>query len=177
MAPEESKPSRYIISVKTKFGFVGVEGDSISDVINAMDTLPELMDKAYAKYKETTFPRPPPPTPIEKPELEGIIKREPDGTYQILLPIEEVSGKQIIYLIAYDQYPRPLTASELADFVSQCWKRVHSRYVSSYLTKKIYRNYFVSVQTPEGQTTYKLSGIGRSFIKSKLIPEIKKKIT
>jgi len=166
---EKGKPVRYVVSVRTEFGFVGVEGESVDDVINAMAHLPELMGRAYAKYGELSFPRPPPPAPTEKPELEGIMKRSPNGTREILIPVSKLSGKEVIFLMMYDQDPKPLTTSELAELVSQCWKRVDSSYVSVYLTGKAYKDYFVTVQLPEGQTAYRLSGVGRDYVRSEII--------
>ena len=99
------------------------------------------------------------------------------GTYEILLPLEELSGKEVIFLIAYDQYPKPLTTSEFADLVSQCWKPIDSSRISVYLIGKPYKDYFVSVQMPEGQIGYKFSGMGRNYMKSKVIPKIKQKTT
>ncbi|MEM2936776.1 MAG: NUDIX hydrolase, partial [Candidatus Bathyarchaeia archaeon] len=90
--------------------------------------LPELMGRAYAKYGEISFLRPPPPTPTEKPELEGILKRRPNGTHEILFPVSKLSGREVIFLMMYDQDPKPLTTSELAELVSQCWKWVDSSY-------------------------------------------------
>lgn len=171
---EKSKQVRYVISVRTEFGFVRVEGESVDDVINDMANLPELMDRAYAEYGKINFPRPPPPTPTGKPELEGIMKRSPNGTHEILVPASRLSGKEVIFLMMYDQDPRPLTTSELAELISQCWKRVDSSYVSVYLTGKAYKDFFVAVQLPEGQTAYRLSGVGRDYVRSEIIPKMGK---
>jgi len=172
VSEERGKPVRYVVSVRTDFGFVGVEGESVDDVVKAMAYLPELMGRAYARYGELSFSRPPPPTPTEKPELEGIMKRSPNGTREILIPVSKLSGKEVIFLMMYDQDPKLLTTSELAELVSQCWKRVDSSYVSVYLTGKAYKNYFVAVQLPEGQTAYRLSGVGREYVRSEIIPKM-----
>jgi len=174
VSEEKGKPVRYVVSVRTDFGFVGVEGESVDDVVKAMTHLPELMGRAYAKCGEISFPRPPPPTPTEKPELEGIMKRSPNGTREILIPVSRLSGKEVIFLMMYDQDPRPLTTSELAELVSQCWKRVGSSHVSVYLTGKAYKDYFVTVQLPEGQTAHRLSGVGRDYVRSEIIPKMGK---
>ncbi len=172
VSEKKGKPVRYVVSVRTNFGFVGVEGESVDDMVNAMIHLPELMDRTYAKYGEISFPRPPPPTPTEKPELEGIMKRRPNGTREILIPVSKLSGKEVIFLMMYDQDPRPLTTAEFAQLVSQCWKRVDSSYVSVYLTSKAYKDHFVAVQMPEGQTAYRLSGLGRDYVRSEMIPKM-----
>jgi len=172
VSEEKGKPVRYVISVRTDFGFVGVEGESLDDVVKATANLPELMDRAYAKYGELSFPRPPPPAPTEKPELEGIMKRSPNGAHEILVPVSKLSGKEVIFLMMYDQDPRLLITSELAELVSRCWKRVDTSYVSVYLTGKAYKDHFVAVQLPEGQTAYRLSGVGRDYVKSEIIPKV-----
>jgi len=163
VSEEKGKPVRYVVSVRTDFGSVGVEGESVDEVVKAMTHLPEI-----------SFPRPPPPTPTEKPELEGIMKRSPNGTREILIPVSRLSGKEVIFLMMYDQDPRPLTTSELAELVSQCWKRVGSSHVSVYLTGKAYKDYFVTVQLPEGQTAHRLSGVGRDYVRSEIIPKMGK---
>lgn len=107
---------------------------------------------------------------VRQPVLVGVIEYGSNGTPNILADPSKLTAKDVIGLILYSKHPTLLTLREITDFTIKNWKNVSMRYVAANIAQMRGR---VIKEGKRGSFRYKLSGLGESWIRSKLIPKLK----
>lgn len=99
------------VIVKRSYGNVEVEGESLDEVVEGLETFPEwlaVIDKLIAT--------PEMPLDEEKP-LEGVIEVTSDGP-QLIVSKDRVSTKEAIGLLLYARDPSPMEPKEIGRLLS-----------------------------------------------------------
>lgn len=164
---EENKTKRYIISVGTEFGHVGVSASTAEEAIELVTELSDFKKKVEEKLTAIKFLEAAPAAPTPKKELEGIVGYIMGGKPKFLVSLEPLRRKERVGLVLYVMDPRPVSSSEVAGIISVEWKPMNSKTASAYLTSAM-RDLVYS--TDKG---YLLTGKGKSWIKNEVLPKIK----
>jgi hypothetical protein len=107
-----------------------------------------------------------------KPELSGVIEYGSDGVPHITIPPDNLTARDVIGLLLYAKSPNAISLGELTKLVVNNWKNVEMPYVSSNLNQM---RAFVIKEGTRGSFSYRLSGSGKSWIESELLPKLKMK--
>jgi hypothetical protein len=168
------------LTIKTGFGEINVEGDSVADLRNTLLSV-GVSNENVDNILQIMIQRlgtPVPPIPVSvapsKPEVTGIIEYTSDGAPHITVPAGELTGTRIIGLILYAKSPNPVSMSELTDLVANNWRSVEMSTISGYLANM---RAFVIKEGSRGSYSYKLSGAGRNWVENELLPKLKLKKT
>jgi len=165
---------KFHITIRAKFGEISVEGDSKKEILDLLKEAVALMEDATSIIPEEKLAPPTyapfTPTSITKRGMEGIIEATSDGRPQIIIPPGTLTAKDVIGLLLYWKYPDGLLLSELTNLVSLSWKAVDQPYVAANIgTMKG----LLLKEGPRGKYVFKLSGTGKSWIETNLLPKIK----
>jgi len=168
---------KFHVTIRTKFGEISVEGDSSKEILELVKdalTLQTEVDALIPKERITPPMIPtalvPPSVPLPKKELGGIIEVTADGRAHITVSPEELAGREVIGLLLYWKYPEGLSTQELKELVSLNWKAVGQPRITSIIAEL---KGLVLKEGPRGKYTYKLSGTGKSWVETKLLPKLK----
>lgn len=162
--------------VKTSFGDVSIEGESIRDLKSSLIDLgiPEASINNILEAVRQRFEAPIPistiPVVSSKPEFEGIVEFGSDGKPHITVPPDNLTGREVIGLLLYAKSPNTMSMSELNSLVSENWKSVKMPTISAYLS---HMRAFIIKEGTRGSYSYRLSGSGRSWIEKELLPKLK----
>ena len=166
------------LTVKTNFGEISVESDSVTDLRSALLSMgiSEVSIDNILQATEQRLQTPELPIPIavapSKPEVSGVIEYGSDGTPHITTPSDRLTAREVIGLLLYARSPNPISMSELTELVVNNWKNVEMPYVSSNLNMM---KAFVIKEGSRGSFSYKLSGSGRNWVENELLPKLKLK--
>lgn len=169
------------LTVKTNYGEISVEGDSLQDFKatlldigfsqnNVSNILATILDATSQKFPEPFAKVSVSVTP-SKPELAGIVEYTSDGAPKITVAQTRLSLKTVIGLLLYAKSPNAVSMSELTDLVNDNWKTVEMTTVSGILS--FMRPYVIKEGT-RGSYSYRLSGMGKSWVENELIPKLKR---
>ena len=99
------------IIVKRPYGNVEVEGESLDEVVEGLETFPEwlaVIDKLIVT----------PEMPLEgEKHLEGIVEITSNGP-QLIVSKDRVSSKEAIVLLLYSRDPNPLEPKEIGSLLN-----------------------------------------------------------
>jgi len=165
---------KFHVTIRTIFGEISVEGDSKKEVLDLLKEAVSLMEDATSLIPEGKI-APPTPAPlvlpsITKKEMEGVIEVTADGRPQITISPVKLTAKDVIGLLLYWKYPDGLLLGELTNLVSLSWKAVDQPYVAANIGKM---KGLVLREGPRGKYVFKLSGAGKNWIETDLLPKIK----
>ena len=164
--------------VKTTFGDVSIEGESITDLKSSLidlgipqASIDNILEAVRQRFEARVLV---PPSTISivssKPEFEGIIEFGSDGKPHITVPPADLTGREVIGLLLYAKSPNTMSMSELNSLVSENWKSVKMPTISAYLS---HMRAFIIKEGTRGSYSYRLSGSGRSWIEKELLPKLK----
>lgn len=98
------------VTMKRPYGDIEVEGDSLDEVIQGLETFPEwlvvidnIMSSTESEYEEAA--------------LQGIIESSADGP-QLIVPKDRVSNKEAIGLLLYAEDTKALEPREIGSLLS-----------------------------------------------------------
>ncbi len=169
---------RIRVTIKTNFGEVSIEGESLVDVKNSLLDIgiSEISIGSILEEINDRFEAPVPSAVISvapsKPEVTGVIEYTPDGTPHIIVPPNALTGREVIGLLLYAKSPNSMSMSELRSLVSDNWKSVQMPTISAYLS---HMRAFIIKEGTRGSYSYRLSGSGKSWIENELLPKLKLK--
>jgi hypothetical protein len=170
--------TKFRLSIKTYYGEMSVEGDSLSDFKHSLsemgfssDVIDSVINAAVSsiRRKDVTISIPI-PIASSKPELSGIIEYLSDGTPHISVPTDKLSAKEVIALLLYAKSPNAVSMNELASLVVNNWKNVPITHVSANLSRM--RAYVIK-EGARGSYSWRLSGSGRNWVENELLPKLK----
>lgn len=104
------------------------------------------------------------------PELGGVIEYGSDGAPHLLVRPDRLTASQTIGLLLYSKNPSPISVAELASLVRDNWKSVDVQYVGASLSQM--RVYVIKEGT-RGSYSYRLSGVGKSWIEKEVLPKLR----
>jgi len=169
---------KFRLTIKTSFGEISVEGDSPTDLRNALisigiseESINNILDTLKQKLQAPVLPSPISVAP-SKPEVAGVIEYGSNGKPHIIVPPDKLTAREVIGLLIYAKSPNPLSMSELTELVVNNWKSVGSPYISSNLSQM--RAYVIK-EGERGSYSYKLSGSGKNWVENELLPKLKLK--
>jgi hypothetical protein len=144
------------VTMKRPYGDIEVEGDSLDEVIQGLETFPEwlvvidkLMSSTESEYEEAA--------------LQGIIEISADGP-QLIVPKDKVSSKEAIGLLLYAEDTKALEPREIGSLLSLSGHT--SRSYGSRLSEM--RREGTIIKEGNG---YRLSTAGKKWIEN-LIPNL-----
>ncbi|MEM4466315.1 MAG: hypothetical protein QXE61_04495 [Nitrososphaerota archaeon] len=155
--------NRYKITLRTVFGKLIIEGESIEELeeairriqIESIERIKELLNEKKILFSSPSLRKP-------KPSLEDIYRFTHEGLVEILkVPDQKVEAIGLV-LFAYD--PEPATLEQIT-------KSTGILNAVDYLTHKRYEKYFRRV----AEKTYALTYEGRIWVINEIIPKIKEK--
>jgi hypothetical protein len=159
---------KFHITLKTIFGEISIEGDSREEILRLLkDALSLIEDvKSLTPSGITT------PTALSalKKELEGIIEVTADDRPQIIISPEKLSAKDVIGLLLYWKYPNGFSMGELTSLVSLSWKAVDQPYVAANIGQM---KGLLLREGLRGRYIFKLSGTGKSWVETDLLPRMR----
>lgn len=165
---------KFHVTIRTGFGEISIQGDTKREALDLLKeaiTLIEDVKTLIPKEKIIPpIPTPPIPPPITKKEIEGIIEVTTNGRPHVVVPPERLTAREVIGLLLYWKYPEGLLIGELTDLVSLSWKAVKSRYVAANIGKM---RGLILREGPRGEYIYKLSGVGKSWVETDLLPKLR----
>ena len=164
----DSTLAKFRLKVKTDFGEVSIEGESLRDL---KDSLSEMgipqsgIERILDTVRDKLQPVPPPSISISvapsKPELRGVVEFRSDGTPHIIVPTSDLRGREVIALLLYAKSPNAISMSELTSLMSENWKSVKMTTTSGYLS---YMRAYIIKEGTRGAYTYRLSGSGKNWV-------------
>jgi hypothetical protein len=168
------------LTMKTYYGELTVEGNSLLDFKKTLseigiteDIIDNVIDSIISKLgsKDLALEIPTSLTP-SKPEQVGIIEYGSDGSPHITVSPQKLTARDVIGLLLYSKSPNSISMNELAQLVANNWKNVEMPYISATLSQM--RSYVIK-EGSRGSYSYRLSGSGKSWIESELLPKLKVK--
>ena len=172
--------SKFRLSIKTYYGELSIEGDSLSDFkhsLTEMGVAQDIVDSVInaavhtIERKDITINIPVPIAP-SKPEQAGIIEYLSDGSPHISVSTDRLSAREVVGLLLYAKSPNAVSLNELTHLVSNNWKSTDVYSVSANLSQM--RAYIIK-EGSRGSYSYKLSGSGKSWVENELLPKLKPK--
>lgn len=172
--------TKFRLIIKTYYGEMSVEGDSLSDFKQSLsemglssDSVNSVINAAVSSIqrKDVTISIPVSIAP-SKPEQAGIIEYLSDGTPHISVPTDKLSAREVISLLLYAKSPNAISMNELAHLVSDNWRSVGINYISANLTQM--RAYVIK-EGSRGSYSWRLSGSGKNWVENELLPKLKPK--
>lgn len=170
--------SKFRLNIKTYYGEISIEGDSLQDFRHSLEEMgisSTLVDSIInaaivtIERKDATIIIPAPITP-SKPEQSGIIEYLSDGTPHISVSTDKLSAREVIGLLLYAKSPTAMSLNELTQLVSNNWKTTDIYNVSANLSQM--RAYVIK-EGARRSYSYKLSGAGKNWIETELLPKLK----
>ena len=161
---------KFYVTIRTKFGEISVEGDSSKEVLELVKEAISLESDITAIIPAEILAPSVPQLPTTKKELEGIIEVTSDGRPQIIVSPKKLTAKDVIGLLLYFKRPEGLLLSELEELMSLSWKAVKQPYIAANLGQM---KGLILKEGSRGAFIYKLSGLGRNWIKNTLLPKLK----
>ncbi len=177
---ETGKLTKFRLNIKTYYGEMTVEGDSLSDFKHSLsdmgltaDTVDSVINAAVSSIqrKDITINIPVPIAP-SKPEQAGIIEYLSDGTPKISVPPDKLSAREVIALLLYANSPNAISMTELTRLVADNWHSIKMNNISSYLSQM--RAYVIK-EGSRRSYSWRLSGSGKSWVENELLPKLKPK--
>lgn len=165
---------KFHVTIKAKFGEIGVEGESKKETLDLLKEAISFMEDAASLIPEEKLAQPTQApfisSSIMKKELEGVIEVTSDGRPQIIIPPAKLTAKDVIGILLYWKHPEGLLLGELTNLVSLSWKAVNQSYVAANIGQM---KGLLLREGPRGKYVFKLSGTGKSWIGTELLPKIK----
>jgi len=159
---------KFHITLKTDFGEIAIDGDSREEILSLLkDALSLIEDVKNLSPREPTTRTAP---LILKKKLVGIIEVTANGRPQVTIPPENLTAKDIIGLLLYWKYPSGLSLNELTQLISLSWNAMNQSTVSARLTEM---KGLVIKEGQKGKYIYKLSGAGKSWVETNILPQLK----
>ena len=167
------------MTINTSFGNVNIEGETFDDIKKILSSLglseneiKNVLQSVESQLKKPSeIPSAPTPAPA-RPELEGVVEYASDGSPNITVPPEKLTAREVIGILLYAKEPALTTMKEIGDLVARNWKSVSIQYVSANLSQM--RGLIIR-EGKRGSYSYRLSGAGKSWIESELLPKLKSK--
>jgi len=168
------------LAFRTDYGEVSIEGDSLQDFKNTLseigispDNIQSIVNTVIGQIERRDLVvRVTVPVSPSKPELAGVIEYGSDGVPHITVSPDKLTAREVIGLLLYAKSPNTISMNELTHLVVNNWKNVQMPYISSNLNQM--RAYIIK-EGERGSYSYKLSGSGKSWIESELLPKLKMK--
>ena len=101
-------------------------------------------------------------------DLKGILETGPEGKAHFVIPFDALTAKEAIGLLLLDS-PKPLGDKELSELLSGVWKVTKSGTIRA-RASELHKD--GKLITENGR--YKLSGAGLQWIKTEVIPSLRK---
>lgn len=170
--------SRFRLNIKTYYGEMSIEGDSLLDFKKSLtemglskDTVNSVINAAVSliERKDVTVTIPVPIAP-SKPEQAGVIEYLSDGTPKISVPTDKLSAREVIGLLLFAKGPSAISMNELVRLVADNWRNVPITSISSDLSRM--KAYLIK-EGSRGSYSWRLSGSGKSWVENELLPKLK----
>ncbi len=114
------------------------------------------------------------PTPTASPvqdQLEGIVQYSSGGRPHLTVPADTLSAKEALALVLFAIHPRPLGDDELSNLLQASWKTTSGAVVRARASELKREGKLIAEKG-----TYILSGAGIQWVKSDIIPNLKKMV-
>lgn len=171
---------KFRLTVKTSYGEIAVEGDSLIDFKNSLtdlgisesdlsNVLNAIVGATKQKLQEP-FKQLPISVAPSKPEFRGVIEYTSDGTPHLTVSPERLTAKTVIGLLLYAKDPNPISIGELTELVNLNWKNVDTSYISANLA---YMRPLVVKMGERRSYSYVLSGFGKSWVENEILQKLK----
>lgn len=147
-----------------------MEGESKKETLELLREAIVLLEEAKEIIPEEKFVPTTTIISVQKKEIEGIIEVTSDGRPQIVVPPEKLSAKDVIGLFLHWKYPGGLSIGELTNLISLSWKAVPPKTVAARIAEMKGQ---ILKEGQKGKYIYKLSGAGKSWVETTLLPELK----
>jgi hypothetical protein len=105
------------------------------------------------------------------PELKGIVEFASDGSPHITYKGSKLTGPIAIGLLLYAKGSTPIPISDLRDLIQESYRSMPVQQVSANLAKM---RPFIIKEGSKGSYSYRLSGAGRSWIETQVLPSLRK---
>jgi hypothetical protein len=159
---------KFHVTLKTNFGEISIEGDSREEILRLLKDAFSLIEDVKS-LTPSGIPTPAASLALKK-ELEGIIEVTADGRPQIIISPEKLSAKDVIGLLLYWKYPSGFSMGELTSLVSLSWKAIDQPYVAANIGQM---KGLLLRERPRGKYIFKLSGTGKSWVETDLLPRMR----
>ncbi len=104
--------------------------------------------------------------------LEGIIQLSSEGRPHLTVPADSVSAKEALALVLYATHPKPLGDDELSSLLGASWKTTSGAIVRARASELKREGKLIAERG-----SYMLSGAGVQWVKTDLVPNLRKTIT
>jgi hypothetical protein len=156
-----------------------VTADSLEELKNklheaglASNSVNVLLQSFKTKLETTSTTREVPSIaiPSSVPELTGIIEFTSDGSPHLTFK-GQLTDQQVIGVLLYAKGSSSVPIGDLKELIQESYKAMRVEQVGANLSKM--RPYIIKEGT-RGSYTYRLSGAGRSWIETQVLPRLKK---
>ncbi len=104
--------------------------------------------------------------------LEGIIQLSSEGRPHLTVPADSVSAKEALALVLYATHPKPFGDDELSSLLGASWKTTSGAIVRARASELKREGKLIAERG-----SYMLSGAGIQWVKTDLLPNLRKTIT
>lgn len=158
---------RFRVALSYGFGEVSVEGENTKEVIDSIDQLKTIGRKAAKRLSGA----PPNNISIVEKGLSGVIAVHGRGRVELKIPeTSKLSGREVLALLLF-ALDKPSSPSDLSAKLSNTWKRVSPKRISSYLTATGNTPTIRAYVVKDGHG-YKLNAAGRGWVKKEILPRL-----
>ena len=110
--------------------------------------------------------------PSTQDPLEGILQFSGEGRPHLTVPADSVSAKEALSLVLYATHPKPLGDDELSNLLGASWKTTSGAIVRARASELKREGKLIAERG-----SYMLSGAGIQWVKTDLLPNLRKTIT
>lgn len=107
--------------------------------------------------------------PTTQDQLEGIVQYSSGGRPHLTVPADSLSAKEALALVLFAIHPRPLGDDELSGLLQASWKTTSGAVVRARASELKREGKLIAEKG-----TYVLSGAGIQWVKSEIIPNLRK---
>ncbi len=104
--------------------------------------------------------------------LEGIIQLSSEGRPHLTVPADSVSAKEALALVLYATHPKPFGDDELSSLLGASWRTTSGAIVRARASELKREGKLIAERG-----SYMLSGAGIQWVKTDLLPNLRKTIT
>ncbi len=104
--------------------------------------------------------------------LEGIIQLSSEGRPHLTVPADSVSAKEALALVLYATHPKPFGDDELSSLLGASWKTTSGAIIRARASELKREGKLIAERG-----SYMLSGAGIQWVKTDLLPNLRKTIT
>ncbi len=151
---------------------VELEGD-FDYVRDQYEKFSEKLDLHHAHVKQMELTSVPASQQFTSQDpLEGIIQLSSEGRPHLTVPADSVSAKEALALVLYATHPKPFGDDELSSLLGASWKTTSGAIVRARASELKREGKLIAERG-----SYMLSGAGIQWVKTDLLPNLRKTIT